>query len=138
MLPSRSTYKPCGTWISPSPNALTRLPFASNFRIDGRLEPTHELAPQRSATQMLTPSLSMPTPLVDPQVRPSGILAQPTTVSYGLGCLFVGSAAGTPAGCCAWRAAANVSSAALLGIMKVIRLTVPFRSGDCNHNPRRG
>ncbi len=32
------------------------------------------LAPQRSATQTDFPSRSIPTPLVEPQVRPSGIL----------------------------------------------------------------
>ena len=61
----------------PSPNDFTRLPLASNLRIAGRFEPVHEFCWQRSATQMLTPSLSISTALVDPHVRPSGSFAQP-------------------------------------------------------------
>src|SRR5687768_5138316 len=85
MLPSRSTYRPCGTWTIPAPNDRTTFPLASNFITGSRLEPMHEFAPHRSVTQTLAPSLSMPTPLVDPQVRPSGIFAQPSTVWYGFG-----------------------------------------------------
>jgi hypothetical protein len=43
-------------------------------------EPTQEFAPQRSATQIDFPSLSISTALVEPQVLPSGSFAQPSTV----------------------------------------------------------
>jgi len=59
----------------PSPKLRSNLPDASKWRIGGRLEPAQVLAPHRSATQML-PSGAMPTELVDPQVLPSGSLAQ--------------------------------------------------------------
>src|SRR5262245_22375761 len=61
--------------------------------------------PHRSATQIVLPSLSMSTALVDPHARPS--LAKPSIVLYGFGSSFVGvklvhdcSAAGACAG--AW------------------------------------
>ena len=73
-LPSRSTKMPCGKISSPAPKLFTSFPDASNFRIEGRLEPAQEFVPQRSATQMLRPSLSISTALVDPHSRPSGSL----------------------------------------------------------------
>ena len=51
------------------------------------------LPPQRSATQMLFPSLSTSTALSDPQARPAGSCAQFSTVRYGLGSLLVASVA---------------------------------------------
>ena len=45
--------------------------------------------PQRSATQTLTPSRSMSTAFVEPQVRPSGNLAQFSIARYGLGAELV-------------------------------------------------
>jgi hypothetical protein len=54
----------------PAPNDFTSVPVESNFRIGGRSEPAQLFAPQRSATQMLVPSLSISTALVDPHVRP--------------------------------------------------------------------
>ena len=76
-------------WIERSSSA----PVESNLRTGSRLEPAQLLAPHRSATQMLTPSRSISTALVEPQVRPSGILAQPSTVRYGLGWSLLGCAA---------------------------------------------
>src|SRR5690348_11949763 len=75
---------PCGNTNMPSPKLLSNLPDASNFRIDGRLDPAHELAPHRSATHRL-PSRSTSTALVDPHILPSGSLNQLSTVRYGLG-----------------------------------------------------
>ena len=57
-----------------------QLPFASNFITGSSVEPTQLFVPQRSATQMLCPSRSIETALVEPQVRPSGAFAQPSTV----------------------------------------------------------
>src|SRR3954470_17191488 len=44
---------------------------------------------------MLVPSLSTSTALSDPQVRPSGIFAQPAIVSYGFGLSLTGACAKT-------------------------------------------
>ena len=49
--------------------------------------------PQRSATQTLTPSRSMSTAFVEPQVRPSGKLAQFSIARCGLGAELVGTIA---------------------------------------------
>jgi hypothetical protein len=76
---------PCGKIISPLAKLATRLPSRSNFRTTGRSEPRQEFAPQRSATQIETPSLSMSTALVAPHVRPAGIFAQPSIVRNGFG-----------------------------------------------------
>src|ERR1035437_943743 len=57
-----------------------------------RFEPTQLFCPQRSATQMLVPSLSISTALVEPHARPSGSFAHPSIVWYGLGALLVGCA----------------------------------------------
>src|SRR5687768_3011343 len=73
-LPSLSTCIPCGKIIVPAPKLLTSLLEASNFRIGSSVELRHVFAPQRSPTQMDVPSLSTPTALVEPQLRPSGIL----------------------------------------------------------------
>src|SRR5262249_61259174 len=73
-LPSRSTNSPCGNTIVREPNAFTSVPSAVNFRIGSSVEFRHEFAPQRSPTQIDVPSLSTPTPLVDPHVRPPRIL----------------------------------------------------------------
>ena len=67
------------------------------MRIDGRLDicpvarSRQLFAPQRSPTQMLRPSLSISTALVDPHVRPSGILKKCSTVVYGFGNELVGA-----------------------------------------------
>src|SRR5947207_219690 len=82
---------PCGKSSSPVPKLLTSVPPASNFRIDGRFDPAHELLPQRSATQMLRPSLSISTALVDPHSRPSGSVKLLAIVRYGFGRLLVGT-----------------------------------------------
>jgi hypothetical protein len=47
----------------------------------GRSDPVQLLAPHRSATQMLTPSRSIATALVEPHVLPAGIFAHPSIVS---------------------------------------------------------
>jgi len=47
----------------------------------------------RSARQTLTPSRSMSTAFVEPQVRPSGNLAQFSIARYGLGAELVGTIA---------------------------------------------
>src|SRR5262245_57737316 len=94
---------PCGNSSSPAPNAFTSLPEASNLRIGGRFEPSQANgvpgfisdgganAPQRSATQTLLPSGSMSMPLVEPQLRPSGIVPQCSMLRYGLGAELVGA-----------------------------------------------
>src|SRR5215468_8356274 len=90
-LPSRSTVSPCGKSRRPPPKLFTSVPEASNLRIGGRFEPSQANgvpgfisegganAPQRSATHTLVPSGSIPTPLVEPQLRPSGSFAQFST-----------------------------------------------------------
>jgi hypothetical protein len=83
----------------PSPNDFTMLPFASNLKIEARFEPAQLFAPHRSATQMLTPSLSISTALVDPHVRPSGSFAHPAIVSYGFGRSLVGAIVALPPAC---------------------------------------
>src|SRR5262245_28612478 len=107
MLPSKSTCRPCGNTNKPAPNALTSLPDASNLRIGSRFDPSqlniwpsricdagmNPCAAQRSATQMLLPSGSMSTAAVEPQMRPSAILAQLSMGRYGLGPEFVGATA---------------------------------------------
>jgi hypothetical protein len=72
---------PCGKINRPSPKALTSLPEASNLRMGGSFLPAQLFAPQRSATQMLLPSRSISTALVEPHVRPSGSFAQFSTVT---------------------------------------------------------
>src|SRR5713101_4838864 len=101
-LPSRSTWMPCGKSSSPAPKLFTSLPDESNLRIGGRFEPSQANgvpgfmsdgganAPQRSAIQTLVPSGSISTPLVEPHVRPSGIVPQLSTARYGLGAELVG------------------------------------------------
>jgi hypothetical protein len=89
-LPSRSIKMPCGEMSMPSPKLFTRFPFASKCSTGGSMDPAQLLAPHRSATQTLVPSLSIVTALVAPQVRPGGILAQFSTVVYGLGRSFTG------------------------------------------------
>src|SRR5262245_25926611 len=85
----------------PAPKLFTNLPDASNLRMGSRPDPSHAKgspalncvgganAPQRSATHTLAPSESISTPEVEPQVRPSGSLAQPSTERYGLGAELV-------------------------------------------------
>ena len=75
----------------PWPNCATILPFGSNLNtvlsgdISLVLMSKQLFTAQRSATQMLLPSRSMSTALVDPHVRPSGSFAQPSIVLYGFG-----------------------------------------------------
>src|SRR5262245_12052133 len=89
---------PCGNTNMPWPKLATILPLWSNLHTvwSGAISPLarsqQEFAWQRSATQMLRPSLSMSTALVEPHVRPSGSLAQPSIVLYGLGRSLVGVA----------------------------------------------
>src|SRR5260370_26478473 len=70
----------------PEPKLFTSLPDESNLRMDGSVLPAQLFAPHRSATQMLLPSRSISTALVEPQGLPSGSFAQFSTVRYGLGC----------------------------------------------------
>jgi len=97
MLPSRSTCMPCGKIIRPEAKLFTSLPDGSNFSTTSTgfiaflVVSQHELAPHRSATHTLLPSLSMSTALRDPHVRPAGIFAHPSTVWYGLGASLVGA-----------------------------------------------
>src|SRR6185295_5720801 len=72
MLPSLSTWMPCGKMTIPAPKLLTSVPDASNLRIESSFESRHVLAPHRSPTQIDLPSLSTSTALVEPHVRPSG------------------------------------------------------------------
>src|SRR5229473_5642986 len=58
------------------------LPFAGSA--------TQLFAPHRSAIQMLRPSLSMSTALVEPQTLPSGSLKNSLMVVYGFGASLVG------------------------------------------------
>ena len=87
----------------PAPKLFTSLPDASNFRIGSRFEPSQANGspglnadgganvPHRSASHTLVPSGSISTPAVEPQLRPSGILAQLSMERYGLGAEFVGA-----------------------------------------------
>ena len=66
-----------------APKCATTLPFASNLITGSSVELPQLFAPQRSAIQMLLPSRSIATALVDPHVRPAGSLAH--VVSSGTG-----------------------------------------------------
>src|SRR5215470_11369633 len=102
--PSGSTERPCGNNTRPAPKLFTSLPDSSNLRIGSRFEPSQPIctpgltcdggakAPQRSATQMLLPSISTPMPAVEPQLRPSGSFPNGAP-TYGLGREFVGATA---------------------------------------------
>src|SRR5262245_33783135 len=80
------------------------LPEESNFRIGSSVETSHANdvpgsmreggrdSPQRSPTQTLVPSGSMPTALVEPQLRPCGSCPQFSIERYGLGAELVGVA----------------------------------------------
>src|SRR5437868_12932312 len=88
---------PCGKIIRPAPKLFTSLPVESNFSTVGSSDilpvaRSRQLFwPQRSATQIDLPSLSMSTALVDPHARPSGSLKKSATVVYGLGRSLVGA-----------------------------------------------
>src|SRR5262249_30202369 len=96
-LPARSTWMPWGRVNRPAPKLFNSWPLASNFMIGASGEQSQAngwpglnddggaKAPQRSATHTLMPSGSMSTPPVEPQVRPSGSLAQLSIDRYGLG-----------------------------------------------------
>src|SRR6185503_13167131 len=90
MLLSLSTVIACGDRINPAPKCATTFPVASNLSIGSSVELRQLFVPQRSATQMLFPSRSISTALVEPQVRPSGSFAQPSIVRYGFGRSLVG------------------------------------------------
>src|SRR5215475_15827724 len=102
--PSGSTERPCGNNMRPAPKLFTSLPVSSNLRTGSRFDPSQPIctpgltcdggakAPQRSATQMLLPSISTPIPAVDPQLRPSGNFPNGAP-TYGLGREFVGATA---------------------------------------------
>ena len=79
-LSSPSTQMPCGNRNTPAAKLLTSRPSESNLSSAGSSEPAQVFAPHLSPTQMDFPSRSISTALVDPQVRPSGIFAQPSTV----------------------------------------------------------
>src|SRR5258706_11642467 len=87
----------------PAPKLRTRFPDASNLRIGGSIELAQlsyanaEAAgglsgfePHRSATQMDSPSRSIPTAFNAPHVRPAGSLPHLSVLVYGLGASFVG------------------------------------------------
>src|SRR5215471_16757601 len=88
ILPSLSTQIPCGKINMPEPKLLTRLPEGSNLSTGSSVLPAQLLAPHRSATQMLLPSRSISTALVDPHILASGSFAQFSIVRYGLGYEF--------------------------------------------------
>src|SRR5262245_4036732 len=102
---------PCGKIKRPAPKLFTSLPVESNFSTVGRsdilpLARSRQLfTPQRSATQIDLPSLSMSTALVDPHVRPSGSLKYSLTVAYGFGASLVGCTS------CATTGAVNTAAA---------------------------
>jgi hypothetical protein len=81
---------PCGNTIKPLPKLRTSVPEASNFSTVSRSDPRQVFAPQRSATQIDRPSRSISTALVEPQVRPAGILKKFSTVRYGFGASLTG------------------------------------------------
>src|SRR6185437_6361233 len=93
---------PCGATSMPEPNAFTILPVESNFITGGTLfhwpvlGSKQPFAPQRSATQMDLPSLSISTALVEPQGRPAGSLKKSLIDLYGLGASLVGTVVSGP------------------------------------------
>src|SRR6516165_10575226 len=107
----------------PPPKLFTSVPDWSNLRIGGSILPAQVLAPHRSATQMLVPSRSTSTALVDPHIRPAGSLNQFSTVRNGLGCELGGASA----------SALAVASAATAIIAPLrLRTTLPSsRMGVC-------
>src|SRR5712692_10777735 len=107
---------PWGKTNIPAPKLVLSRPDSSNSRTTGRLEPAQVFAPHLSATQMDFPSRSTSTALVAPQVRPSGIFAQPSTVRYGLGWALAGWASSHPpeAATAATTVPANVTCARLV------------------------
>ena len=92
---------PCGKITRPAPKLFTSLPVESNFNTGSSVDVRHEFVPQRSPTHTLVPSLSISTELVEPHVRPSGSLAQPSTVRNGLGRSFFALGVGACACVCA-------------------------------------
>ena len=79
---------------------MTMVPLGSNFMMgstSGLAVQAPTLAPHRSPTQMLTPSGSRSTELVEPQLLPSCSRAHPSMVVYGLGMWFVGAVSAWPA-----------------------------------------
>src|SRR6266511_4960923 len=138
---------PCGKTNIPAPKLLTSLPDASkwktvsNFDISPFVASQHELALQRSATQMVRPSLSMSTALVEPHVWPSGSLKMFPAVSYGFGRSLVGctlACAGAAGDVCACRMAPSVATLATAASVKAVRrvcdmaliLSAPFARAD--------
>src|SRR3984893_6505878 len=111
----------CGNTSAPAPKLFTKLPETTNFRMGGNGESEQANGspgfiiegganePQRSATQTLTPSRSMSTAFVEPQVRPSGNLAQFSIARYGLGAELVGTIACANAAVSASRTAAPLA-----------------------------
>src|SRR4051812_36240866 len=83
-LPSASNSTPCGNTNFPAPKLRSSLPEGSNTRIGSTFESAQEFAPHRSNTQML-PLLSTLIALVDPIVRPAGMVTMSYTVRYGFG-----------------------------------------------------
>src|SRR5438094_5472273 len=135
---------PCGEMISPAPKLLIRLPDASKCRIGSSVGFSRHalLPPHRSAIQMLLPSLSISTALVDPHARPSGSLKKFSIVRYGVGRSLVGrsapaAAAGT-CGACAADIAATPTSAhsSATGPVRVISGTLLRERCYCNGMPR--
>src|SRR5215472_17770011 len=88
---------------SPAPKLFRSLPLESNLRMGSRFEPSQAngtpgfiplgkaASPQRSATQTLVPSRSIPIALVAPQTRPCGSCAQFSIERYGSGSELVGA-----------------------------------------------
>src|SRR5215472_6043443 len=104
-LPSRSCAILCGNTKRPAPKLFTMAPSGLILCTGAQSDPaqvsyrnadspggTSGFAPQRSATQSETPSLSTATAFSAPQAWPSGSLPQGAIVLYGLGRSFVGVA----------------------------------------------
>src|SRR5262247_1468513 len=118
---------PCGKTISPLPKLRTSAPDASNLSTVSRSELRHVFAPHRSATQIERPSLSISTALVDPHVRPAGILKRLAMVSYGFGGSLTG--AGEP---CAKATVARNSAEIVNSVDRV--MSYSSRNGGCGDN----
>src|SRR6056300_102967 len=97
------------------------LPSLSNnmtILVSGLFTQALMLPPQRSATQMLSPSGCTSTVLEEPHSRPAGILKKPDWVMYGLGKSFTG-------GMSAWaKARAGIASRARQAVLNRVWLDI--------------
>ena len=134
MLPSRSTWMPCGNTIMPAPKLLTSLPAESNFRTDrGRhLRPWRRsqqlfAVPQRSATQTDLPSLSISTALVEPQSGPRAASPSPQSCCRDSARRWSPSPTSTPQSAPAPRAPARTSRRSTFQMPPRLQRPVPTR-----------